>query len=157
MVDKPHNEHLIRVQRIKYAGLRTQYFRHGAPGLALLPLSERLGQLLDYMQQKQPKNNREMTFFVMYDIEDNRIRRHLAKYLLKKGCVRMQKSVFLGSGDARVFREISGALREINEMYDNHDSIMLFPVQSDFSQHLHMIGKNVDFQFTVKPPKVLII
>jgi CRISPR-associated protein Cas2 len=154
----PNIDHLERLKRIRAAGLATRFFRGAAADtLALLPISERISQLLNYLQQHQPTNTYEMIYFVMYDIEDNRIRRTIAKYLQRKGCIRMQKSIFLGSGTLKTFREIGTALREINSMYNNNDSIMLLPVTQDLMHQLNMIGKDVDFKLTVAPPKLLII
>lgn len=146
-----------RFRRVKAAGLNSRYFRQGDLALGILPLGERIAQLLDHLQKHQPQNDRAMLFFIMYDIEDHRIRRHIAKYLQRKGCVRMQKSVFLGSGPDKLFREMAEALRDINSMYANKDSIMLFPVSTDIMNQLNMIGQNVDFKMTVAPPNVLII
>lgn len=154
----PTPTHQERLHRIRTAGLATRFFRGSATAvLALLPVAQRMAQLLDYLQQNQPVNTYDMIYFVMYDIEDNRIRRHIAKYLQRKGCIRMQKSIFLGSGPLREFREIGQALREINSMYHNNDSIMLLPVTQDLLHQLNMIGKDVDYKLTVAPPKLLII
>ena len=35
-----------------------------------------------------------MLYFIMYDIRNNKIRTLISKYLLKKGCQRVQKSIF---------------------------------------------------------------
>jgi CRISPR-associated endonuclease Cas2 len=158
MAKQPITPYQEQLRRIREAGLNTRFFRDdAAAALSILPLSQRMSELLNYLHQHQPKNEYEMIYFVMYDIEDNRIRRHIAKYLQKKGCMRMQKSIFLGSGNLKTFRQIGDALREINAMYDNHDSIMLLPVTQDLLHQLNMIGKNVDFKLSVAPPKVLII
>lgn len=151
-------DQVARLKKIRRMGLSTRFFREwGAGGLAILPLNERIERLLEYLHVHQPQNTSDMTFFIMYDITDNKIRHHVAKYLQRKGCIRMQKSVFLGSGSTKTYKEINDTLRDINTLYHNEDSIMIFPVDADLVHNLSMIGKNVDFQFTVKPPSILII
>lgn len=151
-------DHVARAKKIRRMGLSTRFFREwGAAGLEVLPLGERIKRVLEYLQVHQTQNASDMTFFVLYDITDNKIRHHVAKYLQRKGCIRMQKSVFLGSGNTKTYKEINDTLRDINTLYHNEDSIMIFPVDADLVHSLSMIGKNVDFQFTVKPPSILII
>lgn len=145
----------VKMQRVKNAGLTTRYFRGWALGLH--PPQERLQRLVEYLDLHQTQNQQHMLFLVMYDIEDHKIRRHIAKYLIKKGCMRMQKSVFIGSVRDAVFQEISETLREINTMYRNNDSIVLLPVTPATMQQVNVLGKNLDFRMYVKPPTVLII
>ena len=40
-------------------------------------------------------NIKKMNFFICYDISDDKRRLHLAKLLLRTGCKRVQKSVFI--------------------------------------------------------------
>ncbi len=85
-----------------------------------------------------------MIFLVMYDIENNKVRTYISKYLEDKGCMRIQKSIFMGQGDQGLFNELSGTLREVQEVYENNDSIMLIPVATDQLRAMKLIGKNVD-------------
>lgn len=144
-----------KVNRIRAAGLHTRYFRGWALGIS--PPQERLQRLVEYLDMHQTKNPQQMLFLIMYDIEDHKIRRHIAKYLIKKGCMRMQKSIYIGSVRDAVFQEISEALREINQMYQNNDSIVLLPVTPAVMQQINVLGKNIDFRMYIKPPTVLII
>lgn len=60
----------------------------------LTTLQERVDKVLGIIQiDNRPAGN--MIFFIMYDIEDNKVRRYISKYLLKLGCHRVQRSVFL--------------------------------------------------------------
>jgi len=72
-----------------------------------------------------------MLYFVMYDIEDNKIRNHIAKFLIKKGCMRVQKSIYLAKSSSAIYQNIADTLMEINAMYKNNDSIFLLPVPED--------------------------
>jgi CRISPR-associated endonuclease Cas2 len=102
-------------------------------------------------------NANTMLFFVMYDIEDHKVRLHVAKYLKKQGCTRIQKSIFLGSGTVKLYREIADTLREVNALYTNGDSILVLPVTKESMVQLNVIGKDLDYKMVVEPPNVLII
>ena len=91
----------------------------------------------------------EMICFIMYDIEDHRIRHHISKYLLKKGCTRVQKSVFVGKLERKRVKEMQITLSEIQAMYDNNDSIFFLPAGEENISGMHIIGKNIDFEFTL--------
>jgi len=100
------------------------------------------------------KNNREskgkMIYFVMYDIESNKVRTQIVKYLIKKGCVRVQKSIFIANTDRKVYDEIKNDLKEVQECYENKDSILLIPVSTDEVRAMKLIGENIDFDLVLK-------
>ena len=120
-------------------------------------LPDRISRLMEWLQEQTTLNDDRMLYFIMYDIEDNKIRTQIAKYLIAKGCMRVQKSIYLAKTQAQVYREIADVLREINELYDNHDSIFLLPVPEDKFRHMRVIGKNVEFDLVTRPVNVLII
>lgn len=91
---------------------------------------------------KRPAGN--MLFFVMYDIESNKVRYNIAKYLIRKGCTRIQKSIFLADMDNTAYNNIRQDLTEIQSLYDNHDSIIICPVSTDMLRNMKIIGKNID-------------
>lgn len=84
-----------------------------------------------------------MTFFVMYDIEDDKIRNATAKYLLNQGCMRIQGSVFLGDLSVNKYKTIRETLKALQESYDNNDSILVVPVDRDNILSMDMIGRKV--------------
>nr|NQU90353.1 CRISPR-associated endonuclease Cas2 [Bacteroidota bacterium] len=100
-------------------------------------------------------DSKRMIYFVMYDIENNKIRNHIAKFLQKKGCIRVQKSIFLADSERKTFGEIHSALKDVQEMYDNHDSIMLVPVSTDQIRAMKVIGQNIDFDLVLKNKNTL--
>ncbi|MDF1573315.1 MAG: CRISPR-associated endonuclease Cas2 [Bacteroidales bacterium] len=123
----------------------------------MLPLEERL-PLVDKVLKKY--NNRkpgEMYAFILYDIENNKIRNHIAKFLLKKGCIRVQKSVFLAELKRKTYYEIYETLKEVNAMYDNHDSIFFIPVGEDILNNMKVVGLNVDFELVTNPKNTMFI
>jgi CRISPR-associated protein Cas2 len=82
----------------------------------------------------------------MYDIENNKIRRTVAKYLEQKGCLRVQKSVFFARLHRKMHQEIAETLREIQQCYENEDTIMLLPVGEDMLNSLLCIGKTFELE-----------
>mgnify|MGYP002778361728 CR=1 FL=1 len=116
------------------------------PALATLPLPERLPRLLEWLTQRPHKRPEDMYCFILYDIENNKVRRVVAKYLERKGCTRIQKSVFFVMLHRNLHKEICATLRKIQSAYDNHDSIVVLPVGEDMLNGLLCIGKNLDFE-----------
>ena len=57
-------------------------------------IGARVQRVLDIVRSDKRRPT-DMLFFVMYDIESNKVRRAVAKYLLRRGCHRVQKSIFL--------------------------------------------------------------
>jgi CRISPR-associated protein Cas2 len=145
-----------QIRLIKRAGLRgTRALTREVDGIDELDnLDERINKILNLLNQSQKST--DMLYFIMYDIEHNKIRNYIARYLTEKGCVRLQKSVFLGSSDRKTFDEIAGALKEVNEVYDNHDSIVLVPVSTDEVRSMRVIGQEKDLKLYLDKPNTLI-
>lgn len=146
-----------KLEKIRKAGLN----RTGRPIHArerdlqgLLKLEERIRLILQFAQ-KSSKNPTDMLFMVMYDIEDNRVRTHIAKYLLAQGCIRIQKSVYMARLHQKEFQKINETLREVQATYDNHDSIILVPIQSTSIGSMKIIGKDIQVQSLTDPPNTL--
>ena len=91
-----------------------------------------------------------MLFFVMYDIESNKVRRTVATYLEKKGCQRIQKSVYLANLDSSVYEQIRSDLTEVQGMYENNDSIIFCQASSDELRSMDVIGQNLDLDLVLK-------
>jgi CRISPR-associated protein Cas2 len=110
-----------------------------------LPLSERLEKILN-MINKKDRNPTSVYSFITYDIEDNKIRGHIAKYLQRLGMIRVQYSVFFGDINRDDFNKAKDTLSAINDMYENNDSIFIIPIGEDILNKTKVIGKNVDFE-----------
>ena len=91
-----------------------------------------------------------MLFFVMYDIESNKVRRTVATYLEKKGCQRIQKSVYLANLDSSVYEQIRSDLTEGQGMYENNDSIIFCQASVDELKSMDVIGHNLDLDLVLK-------
>lgn len=112
-----------------------------------------LQQRVDFLLgvANQPNNNATtMLFFIMYDIESNKVRRLVAKYLLDKGCFRIQKSIFLADLDRTVYEQIKRDLAEVQALYDNNDSIIACPVASDEIRAMKVIGQKIDVDIIMR-------
>ena len=97
----------------------------------------------------------DMLFFVMYDIKSNKVRNSMAAYLEKKGCLRVQKSVYLANLDRPAYNRIRSDLREVNGMYKNSDSIILCPASTDEIRAMDVIGENPDIGIIMKSKNTL--
>ena len=147
-----------RILRIKRAGLgENAELVHVPKSYDFLPLSERLPLVDKVLNNFKNKKIDEMYAFIMYDIENNKVRTHIAKYLIKKGCIRVQKSVFLAELKRKTYFEIHSTLKEINAMYDNHDSIFFIPIGEDILNNMKIVGLNIDFELITNPGNTLFI
>ena len=121
---------------------------------AELPLH--FGRFLDWFKQHKNKQAEEMYCFILYDIEHNKISRILAKFLEKKGCIRVQQSVFFAKMHRKLYAEIKGIITELQECYENQDTIMMLPVGEDMLNNMHCIGKNFDCELLTQSKHTVI-
>ena len=68
----------------------------------------------------------------------------VVKYLIKKGCIRVQKSIFLADLDTSVYEEIRSDLAEVQAAYENEDSILIVPLSTDYLRAMKVIGKSIN-------------
>ena len=117
-------------------------------------LEERVEKILGIIKQdKRPAGN--MIFFVMYDIEDDKVRRHVFKYLLRMGCYRVQRSVFLADLPNANYDQIRKDLTEVQAAYDNNDSILVVPLSTDYLTAMKIIGQTIDIDVITKTRNTL--
>lgn len=121
----------------------------GDDGPPLPSLSQRVRQILGIAQNTN-RNPTNMLFFVMYDIESNKVRVNIAKYLLKMGCTRIQKSIFLADTSREKYDKIRNDLTEVQAMYENNDSILVVPISTDYLKSMRIIGKQIDVDIIMK-------
>ena len=106
-------------------------------------LKERVDVILG-ITNKEKRTQGNMLFFVMYDIESNKVRYYVVKYLERMGCHRIQKSIFLADIDMEKYERIKTDLAEVQALYENNDSILVCPVSSDLLRSMKVIGKNIN-------------
>ncbi len=74
----------------------------------------------------------------------------------KEGCLPIQKSVFMANTTEHArFQSIFESLKEVNAFYDNHDSIILVPVNVTDVRSMKLIGTNVTIETLVDPPNTM--
>ena len=117
-------------------------------------LTSRLQKILTIIKN-EPIKSVDMVYLVMYDIEDNRVRTQISKYLEKKGCMRIQKSVFMARSHHNTYEELFAALKEIQSYYENNDSILFVPVNSADARSMRIIGKDVNVDTIINKPNTL--
>ena len=120
---------------------------------SLPTLSERIHRILEIPNRHRPDDS--MIFFVMYDIESNKVRKAVAKYLLSAGCMRVQKSIFLADLPGEKLQSIAHALTAIQAMYENDDSIMIVPMPGDSLGGMKVIGQNISLDLILKDKTTL--
>jgi CRISPR-associated endonuclease Cas2 len=147
MKKTPEIDFVKRVRLIKNAGIDgINTLNANLVNDTIEELPQRIKKALGIFE-KYETNPHNMLFFVMYDIEDNKVRTQISKYLERKGCIRIQKSIFLAEKPRKVYNEIQETLKEVNECYDNHDSICLVPISTDQLRAMKIIGQNIDLDF----------
>lgn len=77
-----------------------------------------------------------MTCIVAYDIEDNRVRARLAKFLEGKG-KRIQKSVFALEVERHAFK---GLCRQIHKLVGKYENISIFRLCAGCRDHALHLG-----------------
>lgn len=143
-----------KLRKLKKAGIQQTLSSQTVHINELTPLDERIKQILGLAATNNKKAN-EMIYFVMYDIEDNKVRTHIAKYLIRKGCTRVQKSIFLANTQRNVYNEIYTNIKEVQDLYQNTDSIFFVPVSTDEIRSMKVVGNNLDFDLILKNKNTL--
>lgn len=110
-------------------------------------IDDRIKYLMNFTSQTLKTS--DMIFFVMYDIENNKIRTEIAKYLKRNGCFRVQKSIFIAQKDREQYNEICATLKEVQSCYDNEDSIFVVPISTDEIKAMKVLGQNIDFDLII--------
>ncbi len=111
--------------------------------------SNRLQAFISLMKEQQTFKPGYSMAFVVYDIENNRVRRYISKFLESKGYIRVQKSVFFGHLKSPVHQQVSDKLKQVNAAYENGDSIVMIPISRDLFNQLKIVGKNVGFELSL--------
>lgn len=105
-------------------------------------LDQRIQKILGIVRDTKTKDN-HMVFFVMYDIRSNKVRRLIFKYLTRKGCTPIQRSIFLAEAPIDVFQQIQSDLAEVQQAYENKDSIIVLPITTDYLRMMKIIGQHI--------------
>lgn len=117
-------------------------------------LQQRIDAVLGLIHQTK-KQGDKMLFFIMYDIENNKVRYNIVKYLERMGCHRIQKSIFLANLSMDKYENIRNNLVEVQSLYENHDSIIVCPVSSDILRSMKIIGQNINLDVITQSKNTL--
>ncbi len=96
-----------------------------------------------------------MMFFVMYDISDDKVRTQLAKYLLGRGCYRVQKSVFLADTSSENYNQICGELEQIQKFCEHVVRILIVPIGQISISEMKIYGQSLDLGIIMKTHSTL--
>ena len=96
-----------------------------------------------------------MIAWVMYDIEDDKVRSKVAKLCKQTGLYRVQFSVFLGSIDANQKDTLELQIRE--QIYEEKDSVYIFPMSKNELQATVLLGKAFDKKMITDEVKALFL
>lgn len=145
MAKKKALDYIEVLRKLKNSGLEhSPEVNRPVGNLDDLPtLEERVDFILGIVNKKQNSSG-NMLFFVMYDIESNKVRYNVVKYLERMGCFRIQKSIFLADLGIDKYETIKKDLAEVQALYENHDSIIICPVSSDLLQSMKVIGQHIN-------------
>jgi len=145
-----------KIRLLKEVGIRVPptVKQEAEEGDQLESLPHRIQSILGVVRHR-PQKATTMNYLILYDIEDDKVRRLVAKYLKQKGCIRIQKSVFMANTSNEKFIEIYETLKDINEFYENADSIIVVPVNVADVRSMKLIGKNVNIDILTNPPTTL--
>ncbi len=148
-------EYLLVLQRLSEQGLlpETATNRDGVEWESLPDIESRVRSILNIAQQR--RKSTDMLFFVMYDIESNKVRRYVVKYLERKGCTRVQKSIFLANLSMEKYQDIRNDLAEVQAAYANEDSILIVPITTDYLRSMKVIGQNIDVDVITRTQSTL--
>ncbi len=96
-----------------------------------------------------------MIAWVMYDIEDDKVRTKVAKLCKQAGFYRVQFSVFLGSIDANQKDTLELQIRE--KIDEEKDSVYIFPMSKNELQATVLLGKAFDKNLITDEVKALFL
>lgn len=84
-----------------------------------------------------------MNYLLSYDISDDKNRKRVSDYLIEKGFLRIQNSVFLGEIH---ITKIDDILENICLLVDkDEDSIFCVPINKEDYENIFNFGKNKDY------------
>lgn len=120
----------------------------------MLSIDERVYQLLGFINKSnRPATN--MLFFIMYDISSNKVRNLVSKFLIRKGCFRIQRSIFLADLSVDTYELIRTNLAEVQSAYENEDSVLIVPISEGYLNLMRVIGQKLDMDVMLHRKNVL--
>lgn len=145
-----------KLAKLKHAGIQgAKMLTSDSSGWESLDsLEKRIENLLGIVNNPQRKVT-DMLFFVMYDIESDKVRYQVSKYLIKMGCFRIQRSIFLAELSPERYEQIRSDLTEVQSYYENQDSILIVPVSTELLKSMKIIGKSIEIDVIMRTKNTL--
>ena len=145
-----------KLAKLKHAGIQRSkpLSNNNSDWESLENIDDRIERVLGIVNNP----NRNVTgklFFVMYDRESNKVRLQVSKYLLRMGCFRIQRSIFLADLSPEKYERICSDLTEVQSYYENQDSILIVPVSTDMLMSMKIIGIPIDVDIILRTKSTL--
>ena len=152
-----YKDFMVRSRKIKRAGLggsKPPDRQVNVDCSHISSIEERVRKIMGIVNEigRSPGN---MLCFIMYDIESNKVRRLIAKYLLRNGCTRVQRSIFLADLPSERYEKIRNELAEVQSAYENEDSILIVLISTDYLRSMKIIGKNINVDIITRAQNTL--
>ena len=96
-----------------------------------------------------------MIVWVLYDIEDDKVRTKTAKLCKQAGLYRVQFSVFLGTLDANAKDTLELRIKDLID--EDKDSVYMFPMSKNELQATVLLGKAFDKKLVTDEVKALFL
>lgn len=137
---------IARERKLAKAGLADAPAANTPPQLRSDEIASPETRLKDIIRiiHRQDRPANYMIFFVMYDIASDKVRTLVSKYLIQKGCTRVQRSIFLGDLPTDTLNTIKTDLAEVQAAYENNDSILIVPVSTSTLDAMRVIGQELN-------------
>ena len=150
-------DYLLLLKRLRKGGVSGGVPPNHPPTMSmdLLPSVEDRVKMVFGLVNNKERRHSNMLFFVMYDIESDKVRRYVVKYLERMGCIRVQKSIFLADLEPSKYNSIRGDLAAVQAAYDNHDSILVVPVSTEQLRAMKIIGQKIDIDIIMHTKNTL--
>lgn len=100
-------------------------------------------------------NNHIMIAWVLYDIEDDKVRSKVAKLCKQAGLYRVQFSVFLGSIETNQKDTLELQIEELID--EDKDSVYIFPMSKSELKATALLGKAFDKKMITDEVKALFL
>jgi len=144
----PKTDFAEAMRRIRRAGLSTTAANRYEPAIddTMDTLEKRVKAVL-HLLDNETNTAGSMIFMILYDIENTKVRTQIAKYLIRSGCVRIQKSVYLAHLPRNTYHDLYQTLKEVQELYDNNDSLLFLPLPTDSVAAMKILGQQIELDF----------
>lgn len=109
------------------------------------------------MKKVENVNDLDVMFLVLYDISDEYTRRSVVTYLLREGCLRIQRSVFMGNLPYSRMMSIAKTLKETQAFAHNEDSYIILPLRKESVDAMVVCGDRCNIDMILRRQNVVFL